>query len=204
MAITLKEMVGKLEEIGYRVMVPENQSVECGLRFGTESYVNPEGDQSLLLICRISEDGGYLEIFAPQVYIASSCKYKTALFATMLHVAYMTKHLQLEYDPSDGEVRFAVDIPVCDGTVTTQQFYSMIRCITAVMEEYHPVFARAMETGKIDMSLAWRPKEAEPETPAQPKTPMPAELATLLEKLGGFEAVERLIAEQKAAEGGGR
>ena len=204
MAITLNEMVGKLKEIGYKVMVPENQEVECGLRFGTESYVNPEGDKSLLLICRIDEEGSYLEIFAPQVYLANSCKYKVALFATMLHVAYMTKHLQLEYDPSDGEVRFAVDIPVCDGAVTTQQLYSMIRCITAVMEEYHPVFAHAMGTGKIDMSLAWRPKEPEQQDPAPAKPPMPPELASLLEKLGGMEAVERLIADQKAAGGGGR
>jgi hypothetical protein len=200
MPITLKELTARLEEIGYSVMVPDGQDTECGLRFATESYINPEGEHSVLVICKISEDGSYLELFTPNAYDSRNCKFKAALFASMLQVAYMTKHLQLEHDPSDGEVRFAVDIPVCDGSVTTRQLYSMVRCLTCIVEEYHPVFTHAMETGKIDLSRVWKPKEPTQTPEAAAKPPMPPEMAALLEKFG-LEGVEKLLAEQRASHG---
>jgi hypothetical protein len=201
MPITLKEVLCHLEEIGYKVMVPEDQDSECGLRFATQSYTDPSGDRSLLIICKLSERGEYFEVFAPAAYSTQDCKFKTALFAAMLQVAYMTKHLQLEHDSTDGEVRFAIDFPVCDGTVTTRQLYAMVRCITQALEEYHPVFVHAMQTGKVDMDLAWRPEEPKQEAPQQAKPPIPPELAALLEKCGGVEGVERLLADQRSARG---
>ena len=141
MAITLKEIIAHVESLGFKHMPGPRENSEICLRFATESYVNTDGDHSLLIVCAISDEGRYLEVFAPAAYTTANCKYKAAMFACMLKAAFMTKHLQLEHDPDDGEVRLAVDMPVLDGTVTADQLCALILAITLSLESFHPVFA---------------------------------------------------------------
>ncbi len=193
MPITLSEIQSHCEALGYKAMVPPDQDVELGLRFATRSYVNGDGDHSLLIVCRLDDDGSYLEVYAPNALNTSNCKYKAASFACMLQLTFLTRHLQLEHDPEDGEVRFAIDFPVADGSVTQSQFEMMLRCIIICLEEYYPVFKHAMETGKVDHSLRWQPPSSEP----APSPALPPELQALLDKVGGLDKLEALVESQR-------
>jgi hypothetical protein len=203
MAITLPEVVSHIEKIGYQVMVPPNQDTECGIRFRTDSYVDVHGQKSLLIVCRLADEGTYLEVGCPNAYSSAQCRFKAALYSAMLHIAFQTKFLQLEHDPADGEIRFAVDIPVCDGTVTMEQLHTMILCLVQTLEEFHPVLVHAMQHGKVDMGLVWKPAASEQAATPQ-KSPIPAELAELLAKAGGIEGVESLLARLREEGGGAR
>lgn len=193
MAITLSDLTSLVSDLGFRATVPDGQDTECGLHFATESYADPAGDRSLLVVCRLDDDGEYLELLTPFAYSTAKCKYKAALFACMLQICFKTRHLQLEHDPSDGEIRFAVDIRLCDAMLTARQLGFMLTCLIRCIEEYHPVLVHAMDTGKIDFSLAWRPKESAPEPP---ETQDPA-LEELIAKVGGLDNLEALVARER-------
>ncbi len=156
MPVTIGEIKQHLDALGVKYMNPSRDEPECGIRFSTASYANCDGDHSLLLICRLSDDGQYLELSAPNALNTSNCRYKAALFSAMLQIALLTKHVQLEHDPKDGEVRFAIDYPVCDGTVTAAQVDRMIHVLIGILEQYYPVLRHAMDSGKIDWTKRWK------------------------------------------------
>ena len=203
MPVTLKELAAYIEEANINHGFPEEYPHQILLKFTTLSYTDTRGDHSLILGCAVSEDGGYLEIYASQAYSTTTCKYKSALFASMLQVAYMTKYLQLEHDQSDGEVRLAIDMPVLDGAVTKSQLLTMIFTLVALLEEYHPVFVHAMSTGKIDFDLAWAPESEADDEEAAPTSPaLSPDLQALIAKVGGLDKLEALVAAQRAAGNG--
>jgi hypothetical protein len=158
MPATIGQIKKHLDTLGVKYMSAQGDEPECGMRFSTSSYADPNGDRSLLIICRLSDDGHYLELYAPNALNTSDCKYKAALFSAMLQLALQTKHVQLEHDPDDGEIRFAIDYPVCDGTVTAKQIDRMIFVLIGVLEQYYPVLRHAMDTGKIDWTKRWKPE----------------------------------------------
>jgi len=157
MPVTIGEIKKHLDTLGVTYAAVPGEESECAVPFTTRSYVDSDGDHSLLLIVRVDDDGQYLEIFAPNALSTANCRYKSALFSAMLQISLMTKHVQLEHDPADGEVRFAVDYPVCDGTVTAMQVDRMIRALVGIIEQYYPVLHDAMDTGKADWTKRWKP-----------------------------------------------
>jgi len=196
MPLTFAQLRSSLEGLGFHIMVPAGQDLECGMQFETRSYTDTDGDHSLLLVCRLEEQGAYLEVYAPNAYSTVDCKYKAALFACMLQISLQTKHLQLEHDASDGEVRFSVDMPVCDGTVTPLQLQALVFCLIRSLEEFHPVLRHAMTTGKIDFGLRWAPpaqRTSSSDTPA-----IAPELQELIERVGGLDNLEALIVAERA------
>jgi hypothetical protein len=194
MPIDIATLHERLESIGINVQVPpdaEAAQSQRGLVFGTDRYRNIDGEPSLLVVATIAENGRYLEFYAPMAFNARECRHKGALFAAAMHVAMRTKHLQCEYDPADGEVRFAIDVPVCDGDVTAEQLEAMVRGIVTAIDLYAPVFVHVMETGRLDLSLAEPKQEAEP---------ISGELAELLQAIGGIEALREIAAERRLQE----
>lgn len=189
MPITLSELIEHCETLELDIMLPEGRDSEFGVRFETASYVNPSGERSLLLVCEVHDNGQYVEVYAPRALDASNCRYKAALFAVMLQIGFMTRHLQLEHDQTDGEVRFAVDIPVADGTVTAHQLRYMIRCLIQCLEEFYPVLRHAMDTGKIDFERRWTP----PSAPKAEPPSMPPEVQALIAQAGGIENLEAIV-----------
>ncbi len=124
-----------------------------------------------------------------------SSRHKAAIFAIALHVAYCTKHVQCEYDPADGEIRFTVDIPVCDGDVTSTQLLTMVVTMARVVDRYAPVFMHAIETGLLDFELA----EYDEEEPGDDSE----ELEGLLEEIGGMDVLREIAVRLRRGRGEG-
>ena len=146
-------------EIGFGVDDKDPNSVGFGIN--TKNYVNGEGQKSIIVCCDVREDGNYLEVYCPMVEDLSKCRFKGAALAAMAEICYRTKHAQLEYDPRDGEVRIAADMPVCDSVVTAEQLLALARNVVMVMDAYQPVIRHAMETGQVDMNKMWQPPESQ-------------------------------------------
>ena len=195
MPIDIATVHARLESVGVNVQVPpdaEAAGFQRGIVFGMDRYRDPAGAPSLLLIAAVGDDGRYLEMYAPMAFSARECRHKGALFAAAMHVSYRTKHLQCEYDPADGEVRFSIDVPVCDGDVTAQQLEAMVRTLVQGIDVYAPVFVHVMETGKLDLSLA---------EPKRDDATVSGELAELLGEIGGIEALREIAARMREQEG---
>jgi len=191
MAITIDEVQNRLESLGIKVMVPEGEEVAArqrGVRYTTSHYVNSEGDHSAVIHVNLSEGGEYLGMVAPAVYNVRECKFKGVVFAALMNFMYITKFVQFEYDPEDGEIRVSVDMPILDGTATARQLHRLLNALIELLDQIHPVITHAMATGRVDMELL----ERKPEEPA-----IPEEVAGLIAQLGGIEEL-RLLAEAKA------
>lgn len=192
MPITHAELIEKLKSLELNIMVPPDQTVEAGIRFTTERYRNSEGELSILVVCRIGEGGEYLELYVPSAYNARNCRFKGGLFAALLELSWRTKSVQAEYDPADGEIRFASDLPVEDAIVTPRQLQRLLYTLVGVVEDFHPVLSHVFETGKIDMALLPKPETGSEGSP---------ELLGLLEELGGIDELKRIVSERRGKGG---
>lgn len=151
MTITIEQVIERLEAGGLKVGRARDGGEHCGVMMQTRSYVDADGDHCLQLVCRLDQGGAYLEVAAPRAYSARNARHRPALFEALLGICYGVKHVRAEHDPTDGEVRFAIDMPVLDNEVTTQQLCAMVAVLFMTVEEFHAVIVHAMDSGEIDM-----------------------------------------------------
>lgn len=190
MTITLPELAAHIKAIGWRHEVQADRD-QIALGFGTENHVDLDGDKHIGIFIELAAEGQYVQVVLPRVYNLTNCKFKGSTLATLTEIALRTRSLQCEYDSSDGEVRYAVDTWVLDNTLTQSQLEMMVRIAVEVLEEYEPVVRCAMETGKIDFSLAAPIRREAPGTDAP--QPLPPEIAELIKKAGSIEALRAAL-----------
>ena len=148
MGATYDEIRGFLDEKGYKYKTHEEGFILTA--FGTRTYRDPDGDGGVNLVIRLREDGEYFEVFAPKAYMYPDGPNKAALMQVLAMVQWRTKLIQFEYDASDGEVRPIIEFPLEDSKLTSRQFHRVLGGIVQLLEEYHPVIQKAIETGEID------------------------------------------------------
>lgn len=198
MPITLPEVAAHLESIGWKHRI-DTERQRAVMSFGTEHYVDLEGDKSVWVFLEIEAKGAYVQVVLPKLYNLTDCKFKGATLAALAEIAFRTRSLQCEYDSSDGEVRYSVDTWVLDNTLTETQVEWMVRIAVDLLEEYDPVVRCAMQTGRVDFSLAV-PRQAPSEGEGSP-APLPPEVAELIKRAGGIEGLRALLDRQS---GGGQ
>jgi hypothetical protein len=192
MPITLPELAAHIKAIGWNHEVrPDREQIALG--FGTRNHVDLDGDKNIGIIVELAAEGQYVQVVLPRVYNLANCKFKGATLAALAEIAFRTRSLQCEYDSSDGEVRYTVDAWVLDNTLTPMQLEMMVRIAVDLLEEYEPVVRCAMESGKIDFSLAAPVRAETPEPDAGSPQPLPPEIAELIKKAGGIEALRAVL-----------
>lgn len=161
--------------------------------FETGNYVNGKGEKLLFVVFKLSENGHYLEVFAPEVYNLKGSRSKGHALAVLAEMAFRTRSLQCEFDNNDGEVRYSVDHWIMDTQLSAKQVDRLVEVLLRCADAYHPVIVKAKDEGKIDFDCEWQP----PAAPATPEAVTP-ELADLLRRAGGAEGLARLLAEKQA------
>ena len=192
MPITLPEITAHIKAIGWDHEVRAERD-QIALGFGTQNHIDLDGDRNIGIFIELAAEGQYVQVVLPRVYNLTNCKFKGATLATLTEIAFRTRSLQCEYDSSDGEVRYTVDAWVLDNTLTAMQLEMMVRIAVELLEEYEPVVRCAMETGKIDFSLAAPVRRETPEPDADSPQPLPPEIAELIKKAGGVEALRAVL-----------
>jgi hypothetical protein len=107
-----------------------------------------------IIIC-LSEEGEFLQFYAPGLLNVNDRVFKGVAFQTMAVLSYEMKLLRFEYDPTDGEVRASIELPIEDGTITFKQFQ---RCLLGLvqliddkaMPRLKAVLARGEDPGAVE------------------------------------------------------
>ena len=151
MAVTLEQIKGMLDELGLRYIADEEKigKNEIALYMKTEHYRDKDGDNALLIIIKLLEDGEYIEIFAPSAFKIKGKNVDAFLKAAAM-IQWKTKLIQFEYDDTDGEVRPVVEFPIEDGTITTKQLGRCVHGLAELVDRYYPVLDKALKEGVID------------------------------------------------------
>ncbi len=106
------------------------------------------GSTSVMLLLILLEDGELVQLRAPSLLRATDDATKPLLFRAMLQMAYETRLVQFEYDPSDGEVSTCLDIALEDAELTEDQ---LLRCCSLLLDVSFHARSRLktiLETGR--------------------------------------------------------
>lgn len=119
MATNLQQIASFLDNRGlpYHLETQENRII---------TGVKSETVDEFMIVIQLQEDGAYLSLVAPQLLSIKDHVYKGVAFQTMLAIAWEVKLLRWEYDPSDGEVRTSVNLPLEDAPLTEKQFNRLL------------------------------------------------------------------------------
>lgn len=152
MAITLDDVAQLLDDQGLRYSRDEQAGV-LRAGFETEAYRNKDGGAAVQLVLEVDETGEWLRIFSPAAYNLAECRNLAAVLEVFAGIQWRTKLVCFEYDSSDGEVRPAVTHAVEDTSLSGAQLSTLIQAIPLILDSYHPVVVRAIETGVVDFDI---------------------------------------------------
>ena len=86
---------------------------------------------NLPIVIHLSEDQEFLHLYTPELFHVKDHVYKGVLFQTLLSICWESKMLRYEYDPTDGEIRASIELPLEDAILTERQFN---RCLSALIQ----------------------------------------------------------------------
>mgnify|MGYP007068774930 FL=1 len=148
MAMTLEEISGLLRDAGIKHQVDEERKhIKTGWR--TDNYKNSDGDKDIGRIIKIEEKGEFFKVFTPSAYKYKEGPSLLAVLETCMYVSWLTKMIQFEYDPSDGEIRAIIEFPLEDGKLTAKQLKRVLVGLVGIVDEYDPMIRAAIDTGKF-------------------------------------------------------
>lgn len=107
-----------------------------------------EDQKPLLIVVRLEENGEFLKIFAPKLFMYPDGPHKAALMQALLLTSWETKMPQWEYDPTDGEVRAIVEFPLEDAILTERQFARAFDGLIQLISRFYPRLKQVLETGE--------------------------------------------------------
>ena len=138
MATSIEAVAAFLKQEELRFSYTEgNHFLRTG--FTTQRYRDADGAQLVHLVITVEEDGKFIKVAAPAAYRFhhdGTSFHKLALFQTLLQICHMTKMVQFEYDPDDGEIQAIVEFALEDSMLTRQQLMRTIYALTDALEEY--------------------------------------------------------------------
>ena len=146
MSMTLEEVAEILDRYDMKYKIKGNEII-TGME--TENYRNMHGDNGLLIVIQLDEDGEYINIFAPMAFQVDGEHVDAFLRACMI-IQWKTKLIQFEYDENDGEIRPIVEIPLEDGKLTDRQLMRSLAGLASLVDEFTPVLERAKDEGVVE------------------------------------------------------
>ena len=146
MSMTLEEIAEILDRHDLKYEIRDNQII-TGME--TENYRNMRGDNGLLIVIKLDEDGEYINIFAPMAFRVDGEHVDAFLRACMI-IQWRTKLIQFEYDENDGEIRPIVEFPLEDGKMTDRQLLRSLSGLASLVDEFTPVLERAKDEGVVE------------------------------------------------------
>ena len=156
MGSTLEQISEYLTSEGLKHRIDQDKDVII-TGFGTEQYVDKDGENHLGMVISLEEDGEFLKIFTPQCYSALDETNRPALLQTLLMVSWKTKMIQFEYDDSDGEIRAIIEFPLEDAELTHRQLVRSVQALVQIVDKYHPVIYKALREGVIEFDESGNP-----------------------------------------------
>lgn len=147
MATTLDEICSFLDQRDLRYRRREDDIIAG---FVTKRYRDEDGDNGILVVIKLFENGEYIKVFCPAAYNCRETPHKAIVLQTLLIVSWRTKHVQFEYDESDGEIRVIIEFPLEDAPLTGRQLWRCMSGIVKIIDDFDPVIRGAIENGVVE------------------------------------------------------
>lgn len=145
MAVELKEISGWLDNIEIKHRLSEDE-IQTGLG----------GDVSLAVKIQTKDDGKTFELVANCVDLEKEeflrikdHEHCNIVLPHLLYLNYKTKFGTWEYDPTDGEIRLAVEIPLEDALMTEEQFLRIFQYVGNNVDTYYKEINEILQTGVL-------------------------------------------------------
>lgn len=137
-----------------------SRSAGVGKRFTTAV-----GDPGIQFVIRVLERGEFLAIFMPRAWSLANCPHKAAVFEALASIQTHYKMLRFDYDPTDGEIRPNVELPLEDADLTSRQFHRLMHGMLHGVPRFDSVIRQAIETGEVSFKSLEDEEEASPPSP---------------------------------------
>ncbi len=147
MATSIDQIAGYLDALGLKYDKHQD-GVSILTGFQTKQYVDGRGNKGILLVVTVEENGEFVKFYAPGIFVYPQGPHSGALMQTLLNICYITKMLQFEYDPKDGEVRAMIEFPVEDSTLTQRQVARCIGALASFADQYYAIIRAAIDRGE--------------------------------------------------------
>lgn len=203
MAMTLSDLKELLDGLELRYqLAAEHDLIMVGFSSDPDDsvYRDRDGDPSVALALRLSEgDGEFLSVFAPMAWVLGQTPHLPAVCEAL--VAIQSRFKMVKFDIAQGMIFPNVELPLEDGRLTGEQLQRVIGALLQVLEKFHVVVRRAIDTGVISFDDV-KDEDEDEEGPAdEPAAPPPGDIGSLLRLVeeaggmdgGGIEALERLL-----------
>lgn len=141
MSTTLTQLAQHLDNREWNYQLDEeNDRIVTG--------VHSDNVENFLISIQLDEDGEFLHFVAPQLLTAdSNCVFIGKLFQTLLVIQYEVKMIRFEYDPTDGEIKASIELPLEDAELTEQQFNRALSSLINLVESAMPRIKEVLSTG---------------------------------------------------------
>lgn len=148
MATNVQEVAGFLNAMTLKHRVTDDGKIRFAVAMG--NYRRETGDDGLLFVISLPEDGEYFQIFCPNAWSAVGPNVNVALKACM-SIQWQTKLIQFEYDEADGELRPIIEFPLEDAPLTEKQLRRCVAGLLTLVDDYHATIRGAIDRGVIEM-----------------------------------------------------
>ncbi|MDX8414350.1 MAG: hypothetical protein R8J85_09720 [Mariprofundales bacterium] len=148
MATTYDEIIGFLNEKEIKFTDKNESDQRRIITYFATDEENEEDDIPEIVFIQLSEDGEFIRFYEPERYKYADGKHKVKVLETLLAIQWESKMLQWEYDPTDGEIRACIELPLEDAVLTQRLFFRALFGLVQLMDHYHPRIKCVMETGE--------------------------------------------------------
>lgn len=114
------------------------------------------GDVNLAIMIKAKDDGKTFELVANCIDMETEKflkikdhEHSGIVLPHLLYLNYKTKFGTWEYDPTDGEIRLAVEIPLEDALMTESQFKRIFEFVAGSVDTYYNEINKILETGEL-------------------------------------------------------
>ncbi len=144
MPCTPERLLELLDESGFRQWNAPDPEDGCLVAFMGQHMTRP----TIIVHVRADSDGTVLTAMVTAFLRVMDHPSLPVLMQAMLHEAYLTKLGQWEMDPSDGEVRVTVQLPVFDAEPTARQVARTVTAAAHLADRAWPRLLAILETGE--------------------------------------------------------
>lgn len=192
MATTFADLKRFLDEIDLSYDAHEEHDV-IAVGFSGEpddtTYRDKDGDPHVQILVRLVENGEFCAAFVPQAWKLGDCQHRAAVCEAAARIQGKMKLIRFDLD-DEGHLQPNIEIPLEDAPMCAEQLHRAIGGLLMAVRHFDPVIRHAMDTGKVDLTLAKVPAPGEPENVSQ--------ILELGESAGGLDALERLLGDSDA------
>lgn len=144
MPCTPDRLLELLDEGGFRHWNAPDTEDGCLVAFMGRHMTRP----TIIVHVRVDSDGTVLTAMVTAFLRVLEHPSLPVLMQAMLHEAYLTNLGQWEMDPSDGEVRVTVQLPLFDAEPTARQVARTVTAAAHLADRAWPRLLSILETGE--------------------------------------------------------